>query len=145
MIAHIIIRYKKLLIAVFFIHFSFCASSTEQIKINIAGNESTPFMEIAESDFINLFWDAPLKTTDTIDYYELFYRTERENGWTRLDTTIFPGPNLQIRIYRSKITSNDSAFFFAVRGVTKSGTKTDFLFSSDSSAVPVGGWFLFWK
>jgi hypothetical protein len=122
-----------------------CTQAVEKRNVDIIKNNGNPFMEVRQSDSVTFFWDSPSWNPDTVQYYELFFRPIGDNLWTLLKSNIPPLANNAIVVHRSEISSGDSLFYFAVRYVTGGGIRSAYHVSLDSTAVPPGGWFLFWK
>lgn len=102
-------------------------------------------MEIREADSVVFFWEAPQWDPDSVQYYQIFYQSVNGTSWSLLKDSVAPMANPEIAIYRTEIPSSDSLFVFSVRYVTASGALSPLHFSADSTAIPAGGWFMFWK
>jgi hypothetical protein len=123
--------------------FSWC-SQTENSDIikNKKAESAYPFVK--RGDSIVVYWNSPSDNRDSVDYYELFYRTAKDSGWTSLKENIPSVDSPKVTVYRSDIDSKDSIFYFAVRFVAKNGMKSSFHFCYDSTASPPN-WFVLWK
>ena len=164
------IFYMKLVLIGFFIFIFFCGPPTKSGQVietvqtnekrlltaiprpallshsqNGVNKDAVKNIEIRMADSIFLYWDAPLDFPDSVDHYELFYRTDRDSGWTILKRNIQASKELNAVVRRNEVAALDSFFYFGVRSVAKNGVKSDFHFSSDTDAVPTGGWKLLWK
>ena len=124
------------------------ACTSPQEHRNPAANNFSPktyTMEVRNFDSVILYWNAPPYDPDSVKYYELFLRTLADTNWTRIKTNIPPAKNPEAIIYRDSIASKDSLFYFSVGYVTVNNITSEIHYSSDSTAVPHGGWFLLWK
>ncbi len=93
---------------------------------------------------IELSWDPPsaqasLPGSEVALYY-VYYRKHAVGGW-RLVGQVPAGPSPHITLQSSQIGSG--AFDFAVSAATLGGSESRLHASSDASADPVGGWYLY--
>jgi hypothetical protein len=102
-------------------------------------------MEVRSGKSNVIYWSAPEPSTDSVKYYELYYHGEQTSGWTLLKGNIPPATNPEVTVQRDSLPAADSVFFFSVKYYTKSGASSSLHSSTDSTASPAGGWFMFWK
>jgi hypothetical protein len=137
-------RYKSLYINVVLIPICYCASGIESFQVSNINTENTPVMEYNERDSIVLCWDTPPEEADSISSYEVFYHTKDDQQYTLLKSfSTSANPKLVIR--RIDLPIKDTIFYFHIRSVLKSGFISDFHNSSDTNALPQGGWYLLWR
>lgn len=139
-----VFRFIKVFATATYILVLFCTQAIQKRTLETIQPGATLYMEIKESDSLTICWDSPATDADLVNYYELSYRTERNNTFVLLKN-IPASVSPSVIVHRNEVDSTDSVFYFRVRSVTKSGLNSDFHFSSDSDAVPEGGWFLLWK
>lgn len=125
--------------------FVLCTQAIEKRTLETVQPGATNYMEVRNADSVVFSWDAPPWDPDTVQYYELFYKTIRDTTLTLLKSSIPPTAKPEIVVHRSEIPSTDSLFYMAVVYITGDGIISALHFSSDSITVPPGGWFLFWK
>jgi hypothetical protein len=135
---------RKIIISLTIGVFLLCAPAIERRIMQTVLPSKALYSEVDEADSVKISWDPPPDVNDTAAYYELFYRPVSDSSLILYKSNIGL-INPKAVIYRKDILSKDSVFYFAVRYVTGDGLKSDFHFSSDSTAQPVGGWYLFWK
>jgi hypothetical protein len=121
-----------------------CTQAVEKRTLQTINPDPTLYLEIEERDSVTLAWDAPLANADSVTSYELSYHTEKNLTSLPLKT-ITASPKPLAVIQRDELPATDSVFYFHVRSVLKSGLKSDYHNSSDTDAIPGGGWFLLWK
>lgn len=95
---------------------------------------------ICETESIEIAWDAPPESADSINSYELYARSITHNEWDLLKDNI---TSTQTVIDRSQLGTG--IFELAVKSVSAQGEKSDYHKSTDADAIPVGGWILEWK
>ena len=93
---------------------------------------------------IELSWDPPSVQASLpgseIALYYVYYRKHGSTGWRligQVPASVHPGITLQ----SSQIGSG--AFDFAVSAATLGGSESRLHASSDASADPIGGWYLY--
>lgn len=105
--------------------------------------EPTPHTNITyicETESIEIAWDAPPKSADSISSYELYARSITHKEWDLLEENI---TSTQTVINRSQLGTG--IFELAVKSVSAEGEKSDYHKSIDADAIPVGGWRLEWR
>jgi hypothetical protein len=122
-----------------------CAPATEIRNIPIVKNDTKLYREISDADTVVIAWDPSPWNPDSVKYYELFYRPFNDSKLTLVKGNIPPSKNPEVVIRRTDISSTDSLLYFSIRYVTNGGLTSDYHLSSDSTAIPAGGWFLIWK
>lgn len=119
----------------------FCSNSSDK---NAEDNTdiNKRYYNLIEKDSITIYWDAVSNFFDTVQYYEVFYKTESEEEWhpVKMNAPVSDSPN--VIVYRNDLESNDSIFFFGVRSVTIEGVRSDIHSCTDSTAYP-SNWGLF--
>lgn len=139
------LNFAKLSLSAGVLIFSLCGQATEKRTIKMIKLSGMRYMEIVEADSISVCWDPPAISSDTVAYYELFFRSQKDSGWTLAKGNIPASQTPNQFVRHSDLSPTDSIFYFGVRSVAKSGMKSDFHFSTDSSAGPAGGWFVMWR
>jgi hypothetical protein len=122
----------------------YCSSSivTKTIKLK---TECNYFMEIQDIDSIMICWDIPLWVSDTIKSYDLYYREFSDSIWKLLKSNIQPSGNPGVIIHHKDINSTDSLFYFGIECKSIKGITSYIHSSTDSTAIPQGGWLLIWR
>lgn len=97
------------------------------------------------SETITLAWDPPAfqLPLPLLSYYvyQVYWRPHQKGGWILLaEIPATPHPSLLVR--HSDLGDGD--FDFAVRLVESGGQVSILHTSLDSSAIPLGGWYLVW-
>lgn len=100
------------------------------------------------ADSVVICWNPPAENADSVDYYELGYRTSTPSTWTVIKGNIPVVGSPSTTVFRSDVDPTDSTFHFAVRSVAKNGIKSAFHSSFDPTAGGVGddmgAWHLYW-
>lgn len=134
---------------IFILIFTLCSSisfncTQSEGKKGTTINMEDSLLQVTDQDSILLRWDHPTETPDSIDHYELYYRTNREAKWQFLKNSGPAKTFSHITVNRNEIDLTDSIFYFAVRSVAINGKKSIYHSSTDVSAVP-NSWCLYWK
>jgi hypothetical protein len=121
-----------------------CAAEVEKQTSKPLPAISPLYQKNESGDSIILSWNLPAQKPDSVASYEVWYHTE--NNFNSVFIKNIPASSKPYAIiHRNEVTSTDSVFYFMVRSVLKSGEKSEYHISSDSSAVPASGWLLRWK
>lgn len=105
---------------------------------------NNPFMEVRNSRTVALAWTPPEENKDSIESYELWYKTNNNQIYNLLkNVTASDSPSVVLN--RDSIPDPDSIFYFRIRTVMKNGSKSGYHYTTDTNAVPRDGWFLLWN
>ena len=100
---------------------------------------------VSENDSVIIAWEPPDEQPDSIACYELYYHTPDDSSFRMVKRNIPATAKPHVTVFRHEVDSTDSIFHFAVRSVGKTGFKSGFHFSTDSTAAPKQGWYHYWK
>lgn len=135
---------KNTLIILTLLIMTMCTAEVEKETPKPLPPLSPLHQENENSDSIILSWNLPAQKPDSVASYEVWYHTEKNfNPVFLKNVTASSKP--YVVIHRNEVASTDSVFYFLVRSVLKSGDKSEYHISSDSSAIPSGGWLVRWK
>jgi len=101
-------------------------------------------MEVQNTDSVTIYWNPPHWDLDSIQYYKLFYHPSKDTNWILIKDSIPASLNPYTVVHRNNIVAMDSIFYFGAKYVTVDGIESGLLSTTDSAAVPSGGWFLLW-
>jgi hypothetical protein len=105
-------------------------------------------MQIIESDSILLNWNISEACSNSIAFYEVFYKAFNSDLPWNLIGKITTSDNC-FTLKRDQLAPNDSIFEIALRSVTKDFDTSALVKSSEMQLTAEGdsvdGWVLFWK
>ena len=123
-----------------------CGQQAEKNSFN--ENVVSDYYQMKEQtgDTAVIFWDAAtVAGSDSVECYELYYRTAEDLSWQPLIKNIAPSPKPEVTIFRDSLPANSTFFFFGVKYYTKSGSVSAIHTSTDSTTNPPGGWYMKWN
>lgn len=134
---------KHFTISILLLLFIGCQNAEKQILLPPVYDN---LMIVPKSDTATICWNISNK--DNIAAYELFYRSHTSNGieqnWIILRTNLKHSDKLEAKIFRSELKASASVFDFAVVAIDSQGNKSDYHISTDTTASPNCGWYLYW-
>ncbi len=104
-----------------------------------------PSKLVINSEYIQLEWDPP-PVNEEYDFlpvvsYKIYYRIHGMNDWILLDL-IPADQNPKYTVYHSDL--GNGSYDFAISAVQISDSESQLHSSLDTSADPVGGWYIIW-
>jgi len=123
-----------------------CCNQAKDRSSNTTINSKYLHQEIRSDKNIILQWERPAYDSDTVKYYQLLFKeNEPDSSWKMLKDSIPPAITPSVTVNRIELKTTSKAFLFRVQYITNSGLISEPHYSSDSTASPIGGWFLLWE
>lgn len=118
-----------------------CCSKTEQFQITNKDKAKAPIQFNIESDSAIISWNDTAKASDSVLYYQLYYRPVNSSSWHLLKTDL---KNKQVVLYRKELDTTETVFILAVQSVASNGKTSGYHASTDISASP-SEWIVSWE